>query len=254
MNPFAPPTTQFAPPPDRPENSLSLGRWFGIGVYLEFHLIIPLLLIVFSGGTQSATGMLMGLVIFLIVFTSVLLHEFGHALAARRCGVSTRYITLGMLGGVAYLEGRPLTPKQDLFVTIAGPAVNVALWGIFSFLVIPPTDGASELSYWLWAAASYAAVINLYLLLFNLIPAWPMDGGRILNALLQLRYHPVKAMIITCRVAIVAAIGIGCWAAWRFYHGQFALITAFIAYSVFSTAKGMLHNLQARAPQSPVIR
>jgi stage IV sporulation protein FB len=244
MNPFSPPTTFTPSPIDRPPNSLSLGRWFGIGVFLEFHLFIPLLLIVFSTGNTGTTGVLVGLAIFVILFASVLLHEFGHALAARRCGVSTRYITLGMLGGVAYLEGRPLSPKQDLFVTIAGPAVNVVLWAIFSGLAAAGAEPYTETAAWLLAAASFTATMNVYLLLFNLIPAWPMDGGRVLNAFLRMRFHPAKAMAITCRVAMVAAVGLGCYAAWRFYHGQMAILTAVIAYSVFTTAKQMLQSIQ----------
>jgi hypothetical protein len=121
-----PSSTGAEPPP----GSLSLGRWFGIDVYLEAAILLPVALIVLPIMQQipGSMGLILGLLLFVMLFGSVLLHEFGHALMARRCGVGTRRISLGMLGGVALLDGPSPTVKGDILITIAGPLVNVVLW------------------------------------------------------------------------------------------------------------------------------
>jgi Zn-dependent protease len=243
MKQYAPPDSQAQYSEDRPPNSLGLGRWFGIGVFAEVHLAFPLLMIISQSGSGKS-GLFYGCLVFLILFGSVLLHEFGHALAGRSCGVGTRYITLGMLGGVAYLEGKIRNWKDDVFITLAGPSVNVLLWVVAMAIQdhlpkypMTATQDTVEL------AVHLLGVINLNLLWFNMIPAWPMDGGRLLRALLEPSCGPQKALRITCRVAMVAAICMGLWAVKDFLDGKQAIFKALIAYMVFSRAKGTLASL-----------
>ncbi len=190
---------------------------------------------------NAAQGIVHGLIYVVILFGSVLLHEYGHALAARQCGVGTRKITLGMLGGVAHLQGRPLTNKQDLWVTIAGPLVNLVLWllshGAAELYVdnIDADDAGTHTRYLMWLLTFGST--NLWLMLFNLLPGWPMDGGRLLNCLLQFFLPPLRAMVITTYVAQVTAVGLVAWAVADYLEdGSFVIFRILIAVMVWQTA------------------
>jgi Zn-dependent protease/CBS domain-containing protein len=142
-------------------------------------------------GVQSALGAL-GFVA--LVFGVVVLHEYGHALAARRYGIGTRDITLLPIGGVARLERMPRDPRQELLIAIAGPAVNVAL-AVVLYVALIATGGRPQLGNPLSPAGAFAGDgllvqllnANIWLAEFNLLPAFPMDGGRVLRALLAMR-------------------------------------------------------------------
>jgi len=232
-------------------NSFRLGRMFGIDVYIDATILVPLALVALSGAKGGADGVIIGITFVVIIFLSVLLHEFGHALAARRCGIGTERITLGMLGGVAQLGGRIARPGEpvrdrlsvgeDLFITVAGPAVNLAIWGLGSAAL----SGLDQLSYAGRFWIDQTADMNLRLLWFNLIPAFPMDGGRILNALLLLRLPPLSAFRITNQVARIAAVGMGIWAVSIYLNSHYVpFILLFIAWSVFSNANRTLQYLK----------
>lgn len=176
--------------------SITLGRVRGIAVRLHLTFFLLLLWIVVShlavGGWAAAVR---GLAFIGAIFGSVLLHEFGHALAARRFGIRTPDITLLPIGGVARLERLPDEPRQELVVALAGPAVNVAIAaGLYGLLRLagPPEEMAVPA---LVQGNLVAQVLwtNLWLVLFNLIPAFPMDGGRVLRALLAERMGYVQA-------------------------------------------------------------
>ncbi|MBL9137492.1 MAG: site-2 protease family protein [Verrucomicrobiales bacterium] len=194
--------------------SIKLGRYAGIDVYVH---VTFLLFLGFIGAAQVLSGAALGSVVeavlfFIAVFGCVLLHEFGHALTARQFGIRTRDITLLPIGGVARLERMPDRPLQELWVAIAGPAVNV---GIVLLLVAwLAISGASVGGLdWDLTEGSFATrllTVNLVLVIFNLIPAFPMDGGRVLRALLALRLDYAKA------TQIAATLGQG-----------FALVFAF---------------------------
>ena len=181
------------------------------GIDVKIHITFLLLLAYFgwvnwqSGGVPAAAEAV-GFI--LLLFLCVLLHEFGHALAARMYGIRTPDITLLPIGGVARLERMPEKPWQELVVAVAGPAVNVGIaLGLFVVLAakfrfsdlmeIERLDGdllASLLS------------VNIMLVVFNAIPAFPMDGGRVLRALLAMRFDYVLATKIAARVGQGIAI------------------------------------------------
>ncbi len=243
--------------PEPPRSALSIGRWFGIDVYLEAAILLPVAIIIFPIMQQipGSLGLGIGLAVFIMLFGSVLLHEFGHALMARRFGVGTRRISLGMLGGVALLEGPAPSVKGDILITIAGPLVNVLIWfaadtalGFLHHATLS-SDGLSESLVFPSLALDFLRDINLGLLWFNLIPAFPMDGGRLLFGLLRLKLNPLKAITITLTVAQIAAAGMMAWAVWRFTHGGGSIIMGFIAYQIFSSARANLTNIRAATAQ-----
>ena len=176
------------------------------GIPVRVHATF-LLLIVFLFGTRIAQGQSLaraseGIALILAVFGCVVLHEFGHALTARRFGVRTRDITLLPIGGLARLERIPEKPQQEIAVALAGPAVNVVIAGIlFAALSAGATWKGEDLTGAL--AASFPVqllAINVFLAVFNLIPAFPMDGGRVLRALLATRLDYIRATQIAANV------------------------------------------------------
>lgn len=170
----------------------------GIPITLHWSLGLIVLLLVFDWGLPGvAAGVLL--------FGSVLLHELGHSLVALRLGVPIRGITLHLLGGAAMMARHPKSPREELWIAAAGPAVSVAL-GLLGLLVLSlsgvPWDprGAGFTS-----LIPYFAFLNLAMGVFNLIPALPMDGGRILRAYLSPRYGDLSATRTAARVARVFA-------------------------------------------------
>jgi Zn-dependent protease/predicted transcriptional regulator len=147
----------------------------------------------------------------LAVFAVVLMHELGHALAARRFGIETRDITLLPIGGVSRLEHMPTRPREELVVALAGPLVNLAL-GAVMFVALVATGGPIGLAGPDLAEGPFLARLmwtNLGLAAFNLLPAFPMDGGRVLRALLARRMDPVRATDVAARVGHAAALVFG---------------------------------------------
>ena len=146
-----------------------------------------------------------------LLFLCVLAHEFGHIFAARAFGVNTPAVTLLPIGGVAQLERIPEKPSQEFLVAIAGPLVNVAI-AVVSGRVLRRDARAQAISPRGQAAVSMIdrlAAVNLFLVAFNLIPAFPMDGGRVLRALLASRLGYVRATEIAASIGQVVAFGLG---------------------------------------------
>lgn len=152
-----------------------------------------------QGGTPAAIE---GIVLIVLVFACVLAHEFGHALAARRYGIRTPDITLLPIGGVARLERMPEKPSQEIVVALAGPAVNVVIALVLVLILGGRADLASleALDDPRTGLLVQLASINVFLVLFNLIPAFPMDGGRVLRALLATRFPRAQATAVAARV------------------------------------------------------
>jgi Zn-dependent protease/CBS domain-containing protein len=168
---------------------LQIARVMGIPIYLHFSWLIIFGLIVWTLSTgyfpahypdlPVASHWAKGLVASLLFFVSILLHELSHAFVARRQGVSTRSITLFIFGGVAQLEKDPKDGRDEFWMAAAGPLASLALAGLFHVFSTLPFVGPSGA-----AVGKYLALINLVLALFNLVPAFPMDGGRLLRGAL----------------------------------------------------------------------
>jgi Zn-dependent protease/predicted transcriptional regulator len=193
--------------------SWRLGKFAGIEVFLHatFVLFLAWIALMRWMSGHGVAEMLSGTAFIVALFASVLLHEFGHALTAQRYGICTRNITLLPIGGIAQLERLPEDPKQELAVALAGPAVNgVIAAGLFLFLgavgVIEPL-GNIALTQGMWIERVLLA--NVMLMFFNLLPAFPMDGGRALRALLKFWTNHVRATQIAATVGQFFALVFG---------------------------------------------
>lgn len=175
------------------------------GIEVRIHLTF-LLLLAFIGISYYQIGgrdaAIEGVGFILLIFLCVLLHEFGHAIAAKAFGIETPDITLLPIGGVARLQRMPEKPSQELIVAIAGPLVNVVIAGVL-FLILGfrlDFSGAANLGDPSGSLMAKVAAVNVMLVLFNLIPAFPMDGGRVLRSLLAMTMGHAQATQIAARI------------------------------------------------------
>ncbi|MCB1479639.1 MAG: site-2 protease family protein [Rhodobiaceae bacterium] len=183
--------------------SISLGRVFGSDIRIHLTFLLLLAWIGFAGWQQGGGAAAADSVLFVIaIFACVTLHELGHAYAARRYGIATPDITLLPIGGVARLERMPEDPKQEIVIAIAGPLVNVVIAAalVLIFGARPNLESVAALQDTAPGFAARVAWVNIVLVLFNLIPAFPMDGGRVLRALLAMRMTRMKATAIAGRI------------------------------------------------------
>jgi len=173
--------------------SLRIGRLFGIDLYLHFTFLIFLAWVWLASRHDG----LVSVFFFLSAFTCVVLHEYGHALTARRYGIPTRDITLLPIGGVARLERMPSDPREELVVAVMGPAVNVVIAALL--LGVCVLTGINLQQQWILlqhGAAHFVFMLmtfNIVMILFNMLPAFPMDGGRVLRAILAMKMDYAKA-------------------------------------------------------------
>ena len=174
------------------------------GIPVRVHVTFFLLLVWFfaAGSSRGLAAALQSVLFILAAFTCVVLHEFGHALTARRYGVVTRDITLLPIGGVARLDRFPRHPSQEIAIALAGPAVNVVIAGAL-FLYMRLSSTVYDFGDPALVERSLVArffVFNVLVTAFNLVPAFPMDGGRVLRALLAMRLEYVRATRIAANV------------------------------------------------------
>lgn len=177
-----------------------------VRIHVTFLLILGVFALLFAhdGGLEAAV---FGTLFFLALFLCVVLHEFGHAFAAKAYGIRTPDITLYPIGGVARLERMPTSPWHELVIALAGPAVNVAIAGFLWIAVVRGYtfadlfDPRMDEDFW-----SGLLRINVFLVLFNMIPAFPMDGGRVVRALLATRLPYATATMIAARIGQVLAV------------------------------------------------
>ena len=196
--------------------SLSLGKLFGIP--LRIHWTFSLLLVWAALGSFAAGGTLKaalaGAVFLLAVFACVVLHELGHSLTARAFGIRTRHITLSPIGGVAALDSMPKRWSHELWITLMGPAVNIAICLLILPLLFlfPPAMEDFLAPFGFASLSGFLAklfLVNIFLSIFNLVPAFPMDGGRVFRALLSARGDRVWATRVAARTGQVFAVGFG---------------------------------------------
>ena len=231
--------------------SLNIGTIAGtaIRIHVTFVLFLAWIWVAsyLSGGAQAAWS---GLIFMLLLFGCVLAHEFGHILTARAFGVATPHVTLLPIGGVARLERIPEQPGQEFLIAIAGPAVNVVI--ALALVVL----GGADLSLQHLAAVESTRVslvdrladVNLFLAAFNLIPAFPMDGGRVLRALLAIRLGFVRATEVAATIGQWVAFALGFVG--LFYNPLLIFIAIFVYLAAASEAR--LVSLRAMSRGVPV--
>jgi len=181
-----------------------LGRFAGIDVFVHATFLLLIGWVGFSHWTehQSWAKVAEGILFILALFACVVLHEYGHALTARKYGIKTRDITLYPIGGVARLERMPDKPIEELWVALMGPAVNVVIAaGLFAYLFFSQSlVPLNELTIASGSFIERLMTVNISLVLFNLIPAFPMDGGRVLRAILAMRMEYVRATQVAANI------------------------------------------------------
>jgi Zn-dependent protease len=230
-------------------SSLKIASISGIEVRIHLTFLLFLAWIWFSyyqiAGVSGATQ---GVLFVLALFTCVLLHEFGHAFAARAFGIQTPDITLLPIGGVARLSRIPDEPWQELVVAVAGPLVNVVIAAVLIFAVrqAAPLDQLESIENPRIELLAKLASVNIMLVLFNLIPAFPMDGGRVLRALLAMAMPYSRATWIAARIGQVLAICLGTYA---YFGPNKNPILIFIAFFIFIGAQQ--EAAMARIRQTP---
>ncbi|MBI2186382.1 MAG: site-2 protease family protein [Acidobacteria bacterium] len=177
--------------------STKIGTFAGIDVYVHTTFLILIAWVAFAHWQtgHSVAAAMEGVAFILALFGCVVLHEFGHALTARRFGIRTRDITLLPIGGLARLERMPDDPRQELWVALAGPAVNVVMAAAL-FVLLQVTGDVTPLGALSVTSGSFLErlmIVNVFLVGFNMLPAFPMDGGRVLRAILATRMDYTRA-------------------------------------------------------------
>jgi Zn-dependent protease/CBS domain-containing protein len=225
--------------------SITVARIAGTAVRIHVTFLLLLAWIWFAfyqqGGTEAAWQ---GVAFISLLFLCVVLHEFGHVFAAKRYGVNTRDVTLWPFGGIASLERMPDKPSEELVVAVAGPAVNVVIAAVLmlAFGAQLDVENLTRIQDPTVSMVDKLAVANVFLVVFNLIPAFPMDGGRVLRALLAMRMGHAQA------TQWAAAIGQGFAVAFGIlgiFSGNVILIV--IAVFVFLAASGEASHAQLRS-------
>jgi len=231
--------------------SVNIGSIAGTAIRIHITFVLFLIWIFVAGWAAGGVAdALNSLVFMVLLFGCVLAHEFGHIFTARAFGVATPDVTLLPIGGVARLERIPEKPGEEFLVAIAGPLVNVVI--AIVLIAVTPTHISAEH----FAAMESAKVsmidrlaeVNLFLAVFNMIPAFPMDGGRVLRALLAIRLGHVRATEIAAMIGQWAAFGLGFLG--LFYNPMLIFIAIFVYLAAASEAQ--MVSLQAMSRDVPV--
>lgn len=244
------------------KTSWKMGRVLGIEIFIHatFVLLLGWVAITTYLRQRTVAAMTAGVLFTLAIFASVLLHEMGHALTARRFGIKTRDITLLPIGGVARLERMPEQPGQELLVALAGPAVNVVIAVTLLAGLLGAGHSLSLGEPQLGDVAPFFARllwVNVSLAIFNLIPAFPMDGGRALRALLAYGGDYVQATRIAARLGKGIALIFGILG--MLYNPVLAFIALFVWIGASSEAAGVeakatLHSFPVQAAMQTDVR
>jgi Zn-dependent protease len=251
--------------------SWKIGSYKGIDVFIHATF---LLIIVWAGlgywqQTGTMAGALQGILFTLILFACVVLHEFGHALTARRYGIKTRDITLYPIGGVARLERMPDKPIEELWVALAGPAVNIVIGGLLlvGLVASGSSISLSSLSMTDGPMLERLMLINIWLALFNLLPAFPMDGGRVLRSLLAMRMEYTRATQSAAHIGQGMALLFGlvglltnpmlmfiAFFVWIGAGQEASMVQMKTSLGGIPTSRAMVTDYHALSPQDPVSR
>lgn len=225
--------------------SWKLARLWGVNVYIHVTFLILLAWVGISYYQQrnSWADVAAGIAFIVALFAIVVLHEYGHVLTARRYGIQTRDITLLPIGGVARLERMPDDPRQEFLVALAGPAVNVALAAAFfiSLTIMRQSGAWQEISVAGGGFLNRLFWVNVFLAGFNLLPAFPMDGGRVLRSLLAMRMDYVRA------TQVAATIGQGMAFLFGFVGLFYNPFLVFIALFVWMGASAEANAVQMKS-------
>lgn len=225
--------------------SFKIAEYKGIPVKIHATFLLIILWVAISHWTQgqNIAMTMQGILFVLALFACVVLHEFGHALMAQKYNIKTRDITLLPIGGVARLERMPEDPRQELWVAIAGPAVNIVIAAVI-FIGLHLTIALEPLSSLTITSGSFferLMVVNIFLVVFNMLPAFPMDGGRVLRSLLAMRMDYARATQISATIGQGMALLFGFWG---FFSNPFLI---FIALFVWIGAAQEAHMAQMRS-------
>jgi len=228
--------------------SWKIARIAGIDIYVHATFSLLLLWVGWQYWQLEGTiaGVIVGISFILLLFSCVVMHEFGHALTARRFGIATRDITLLPIGGVASLERMPDDPKQEILVALAGPAVNLVialvlwLWLTISHTMLPADTALTGGS----SFVQRIMVINLVLALFNLLPAFPMDGGRVVRAALSMRMSAHQATRIAANIGQFLAFMLGVFG---LLYNPFLMFIALFIWMGANSESGMSRVKQSLA-------
>ena len=220
-------------PPGRRRSGLFIGRWFGIAFYLDASWFLIAGIVTYSFSAEyfperlhrvpdGFTFMLGGLTA-LLFFLSILLHELGHSLVSQRCGIAVPRITLLFIGGLAEISREPDDAKSELKIALGGPVVSVVLSALF-YLLSRVGDALG------WSAAAVVcqllAVTNFSLVVFNMIPGYPLDGGRVLRALLWAKTGRLRwATFVSSRIGIGFSWLLIFAGAWMLLHQNWSGLT-----------------------------
>ena len=231
--------------------SFQIGKLFGIPIRIHLTFLLLLFFVGISGSKYGgSTGTLFGMISIVLIFLCVVLHEIGHSLVARHYGIVVRDIILLPIGGVSEMEEIPQDPKQEISISIVGPLVSFSLAVVFYVLsvVLDQSPSFGQLSIFKGNLIANLFWINLILGMFNLIPAFPMDGGRVLRGILATRIDSLRATKVAVGVGQVFAILL-------FFFGIFFnLWMALIAIFIYLGAEGEERMVEMRAAlsRSPV--
>lgn len=230
-------------------HSLTIFKIKGIPVRLHWSIILLIFFVIGSlagNGLSFESSLIFFSFIFLLFFC-VLLHELGHALTAKRYGVKTKDIVLSPIGGLARLEFIPEVAIQEFMIAIAGPLVNLAIASLVSIIMLILGVGFQLDFEYIFTYPSFQSLLpftfwmNIVLFTFNLIPAFPMDGGRIARALLSIRFGFDRATVIATAFAKVLAI---IFFVYAIYYQQF-ILTIICAF-IFITANQEFVNVKIK--------
>ncbi|HET9714778.1 MAG TPA: site-2 protease family protein [Pseudolabrys sp.] len=224
--------------------SLNIGRVAGTVVRVHLTFLLFLAWIFAASYVASGAATAWDSVIFMVLlFLCVLLHEFGHIFTARAFGVTTPYVTLLPIGGVAQLERIPEEPWEEFLIAIAGPLVNIVIAAVLVYIfdATLQASAAAAVQNTRIPLIDRLAAVNIFLAVFNMIPAFPMDGGRVLRALLATRFGYVRATEVAASVGQFVAFALG------FIGLMYNPILIFIAIFVYLAASSEAHLVALRA-------